>query len=433
MPQKLTQTQTQNQRQTQEQRLWLTPQQLLAAKLTSLSLDELRERVETECIENPWLEKRRNVRAKQNRSSLSYDMGERGDTLSFYDSLTEQMGEYDLTENERQILEYLIGSLDGNGFISKPIQQIADELEIYHSIPATEQEVTRLLGVLQQFDPPGIGARNLKECLLLQHPSERLRAVFESCWEDFTNKRWDRIQDRMHLTDSEVEHLRREVQRLNPRPGGNLNDVMDRQMQTIKPDFIVEIDEDGMIHLSLNQGDVPSVKVSDEFPGDEGDTEGASFIRSYKEKGQLFVDALAQRRETMLSVMKAIIRLQKPFFVEGDEALLRPMRLEDVAEKTGLDLSTVSRVTSSKYVETPYGMYPLKWFFSSSSIQDGEEVSVRKVKQALQALIEAEDKSSPLSDDRLCGLLQQQGYEIARRTVAKYREALGFPPARLRR
>lgn len=433
MSQKLTLTQTQTQRQTQEQRLWLTPQQLLAAKLTSLSLDELRERVETECIENPWLEKRRSTRTKQSRSSLSYDVGERGDTQSFYESLTEQMGEYELTDEEREILEYLIGSLDDNGFISKPMQQIVDELEIYHSIPATEPEVTRLLGVLQQFDPPGIGARNLKECLLLQHPSEKLRGVFELCWDDFTNKRWDRIQERMHLTDSEVEHLRREVQRLNPRPGGNLNDVIDRQMQTIKPDFIVEIDEDGMIHLSLNQGDVPSVKVSDEIPGDGGDGESESFVRSYREKGQLFVDALAQRRETMLSVMKAIIRLQKPFFLEGDEALLRPMRLEDVAGKTGLDLSTVSRVTSSKYVDTPYGMYPLKWFFSGSSIQDGEEVSVRKVKQALQALIEAENKSAPLSDDRLCALLREQGYEIARRTVAKYREALGFPPARLRR
>lgn len=433
MSQKLTLTQTQTQRQTQEQRLWLTPQQLLAAKLTSLSLDELRERVEAECMENPWLEKRRSTRTKQSRSSLSYDVGERGDTQSFYDSLTEQMGEYELTDEEREILEYLIGSLDGNGFISKPMQQIVDELEIYHSIPTSEREVSRLLGVLQQFDPPGIGARNLKECLLLQHPSEKLRSVFENCWDDFTGKRWDRIQERMHLTDLEVEHLRREVQRLNPRPGGNLNDVMDRQMQTIKPDFIVEIDEEGVIHLSLNQGDVPSVKVSEELPGEEGEGESASFVRTYKEKGQQFVDALAQRRQTLLTVMKTIIRLQKAFFVEGDEALLRPMRLEDVAERTGLDLSTVSRVTSSKYVETPYGMYPLKWFFSGSSVQDGEEVSVRKVKQALQELIGAEDKTAPLSDDRLCALLREQGYEIARRTVAKYREALGFPPARLRR
>lgn len=432
MSQKLTLTQTQTQRQTQEQRLWLTPQQLLAAKLTSLSLDELRERVEAECMENPWLEKRRTVKS-QGRSSLSYDVGERGDTQSFYDSLTEQMGEYDLTEEERQILDYLIGSLDDSGFITKPIHQIVDELEIYHSIPTSEREVSRLLGVLQQFDPPGIGARNLKECLLLQHPSEKLRSVFENCWDDFTGKRWDRIQERMHLTDLEVEHLRREVQRLNPRPGGNLNDVMDRQMQTIKPDFIVEIDEEGVIHLSLNQGDVPSVKVSEELPGEEGEGESASFVRTYKEKGQQFVDALAQRRQTLLTVMKTIIRLQKAFFVEGDEALLRPMRLEDVAEKTGLDLSTVSRVTSSKYVETPYGMYPLKWFFSGSSVQDGEEVSVRKVKQALQELIGAEDKTAPLSDDRLCALLREQGYEIARRTVAKYREALGFPPARLRR
>ena len=429
MAQTLSQTQTQTL--TQEQRLQLTPQQLLAARLTALSLDELRERVEAECMENPWLEKR-HTGGSTRRSPLTYEMGERGETLSFYDRLTEQMGEYDLSDHERDILEYLIGSLDDNGFISKPLSQIADELEIYHSLSASEEEVGRMLAVLQQFDPPGIGARNLKECLLLQHPSQKLRMVFERHWDDFTGKRWDRIQDKMGLTDAEVERLRREVQHLNPRPGNNPSDPVGRATETIKPDFIVEMDDEGTLRLSLNQGDVPSLRLSSEAD-DSGSEESASFVREYCERGQLFIDALTQRRLTMTAVMKAIIRLQRPFFREGDENLLRPMRLEDVAEKTGLNLSTVSRVTSSKYVETPYGIYPLKWFFSGSSTQDGEAVSTRKVKAALKTLIEAEDKTEPLSDEALCTALREQGYDIARRTVAKYREQLGYPPARYRK
>ena len=429
MAQTLSQTQTQTL--TQEQRLQLTPQQLLAARLTALSLDELRERVEAECMENPWLEKR-HTGGGTRRSPLTYEMGERGETLSFYDRLTEQMGEYDLSDHERDILEYLIGSLDDNGFITKPLSQIADELEIYHSLSASEEEVGRMLAVLQQFDPPGIGARNLKECLLLQHPSAKLRTVFEHHWDDFTGKRWDRIQDKMGLTDAEVERLRREVQHLNPRPGNNPSDPVGRATETIKPDFIVEMDDEGTLRLSLNQGDVPSLRLSSEAD-DNGSEESASFVREYRERGQLFIDALTQRRLTMTAVMKAIIRLQRPFFREGDENLLRPMRLEDVAEKTGLNLSTVSRVTSSKYVETPYGIYPLKWFFSGSSTQDGEAVSTRKVKAALKTLIEAEDKTEPLSDEALCTALREQGYDIARRTVAKYREQLGYPPARYRK
>ncbi len=429
MAQTLSQTQTQTL--TQEQRLQLTPQQLLAARLTALSLDELRERVEAECMENPWLEKR-HTGGSTRRSPLTYEMGERGETLSFYDRLTEQMGEYDLSDHERDILEYLIGSLDDNGFITKPLSQIADELEIYHSLSASEEEVGRMLAVLQQFDPPGIGARNLKECLLLQHPSQKLRTVFERHWDDFTGKRWDRIQDKMGLTDAEVERLRREVQHLNPRPGNNPSDPVGRATETIKPDFIVEMDDEGTLRLSLNQGDVPSLRLSSETD-DGGSEESASFVREYRERGQLFIDALTQRRLTMTAVMKAIIRLQRPFFREGDENLLRPMRLEDVAEKTGLNLSTVSRVTSSKYVETPYGIYPLKWFFSGSSTQDGEAVSTRKVKAALKALIEAEDKTEPLSDEALCTALREQGYDIARRTVAKYREQIGYPPARYRK
>ena len=433
MAQTLSQTQTQTQTQTQEQRLQLTPQQLLTAHLTALSLDELRERVEAECMENPWLEKRRNPHTATRRNALAYEMGERSETLSFYDRLTEQMGEYDLSDHERDILEYLIGSLDDNGFITKPLGQIADELEIYHSLSTSEEEVGRMLAVLQQFDPPGIGARNLKECLLLQHPSAKLRTVFERHWDDFTGKRWDRIQDKMGLTDAEVERLRREVQHLTPRPGNNLSDPAGRATETIKPDFIVETDDDGTIRLSINQGDVPTIRLSADAEDGGGTEESASFVREYRERGQLFIDALTQRRLTMTAVMKAIIRLQRPFFREGDENLLRPMRLEDVAEKTGLNLSTVSRVTSSKYVETPYGIYPLKWLFSGSSTQDGETVSTRKVKAVLKALIEQEDKAAPLSDEALRAELRKQGYDIARRTVAKYREQLGYPPARYRK
>lgn len=433
MAQTLSQTQTQTQTQTQEQRLQLTPQQLLTARLTALSLDELRERVEAECMENPWLEKRRSPGTGARRSPLAYDVGERSETLSFYDRLTQQMGEYDLSDHERDVLEYLIGSLDDNGFITKPLAQIADELEIYHSLATSPGEVGKMLAVLQQFDPPGIGARNLKECLLLQHPGQRLRTVLERHWDDFTGKRWDRIQEKMGLTDAETERLRREVQHLNPRPGANLSDPVGRATETIKPDFTVETDDDGTLRLSLNQGDVPSLRLSSEAEDGGGTEESESFVREYRERGQMFIDALTQRRLTMTAVMKAIIRLQKPFFREGDENLLRPMRLEDVAEKTGLNLSTVSRVTSSKYVETPYGIYPLKWFFSGSSTQDGEAVSTRKVKAALKTLIEAEDRTAPLSDEALCTALREQGYDIARRTVAKYRETLGYPPARYRK
>ena len=359
-------------------------------------------------------------------------MGEHSEATSFYDHLMEQVGEYSLNNQEKEVLEYLIGSLNDDGFLSKPTMQIADELEIYHSLPVTVQQVEHALSILQQFDPPGIGARDLKECLLLQHPSRTLRLILEQHWDSFKNKRWDRIQAAMQLTDTDIEHLRREVSHLNPRPGSALNDSVGRQTQTIKPDFIVEIDQEGVLHLTLNQGDVPYVKVSEDNNLGH-DADDIAFVRDYKEKGQTFVDALAQRRLTMLTTMKAIIRLQRAFFKEGDENLLRPMRLEDIAEQTGQDLSTISRVTSSKYVDTPYGIYPLKWFFSHSSIQDGETVSTRKVKNILRQIIDTEDKKNPLSDELLCHKLKEHGFNIARRTIAKYRESLGIPTARMRK
>ena len=430
MAQTLSQTQTQAL--TQEQRMMLTPQQLLAAKLTSLSLDELRNRVETELIENPWLEKRTLAKPVRRGKTLAIEVGEHSEATSFYDHLMEQVGEYSLNNQEKEVLEYLIGSLNDDGFLSKPTMQIADELEIYHSLPVTVQQVEHALSILQQFDPPGIGARDLKECLLLQHPSRTLRLILEQHWDSFKNKRWDRIQAAMQLTDTDIEHLRREVSHLNPRPGSSLNDSVGRQTQTIKPDFIVEIDQEGVLHLTLNQGDVPYVKVSEDNNLGH-DADDIAFVRDYKEKGQTFVDALAQRRLTMLTTMKAIIRLQRAFFKEGDENLLRPMRLEDIAEQTGQDLSTISRVTSSKYVDTPYGIYPLKWFFSHSSIQDGETVSTRKVKNILRQIIDTEDKKNPLSDELLCHKLKEHGFNIARRTIAKYRESLGIPTARMRK
>lgn len=452
------QSQVQTQAQLQQQRQVLSPQQLLVASLVALSAEDLKERVENECLENPWLESKslapsapkengevydarkdyrseddipdyllRQQHSKEDASeSLDY-----ADTLSFYDHLKEQVGEYDVSEHEREILEYLIGSLDDDGLLKKPLYQVADELEIYHSVPTSEQEVERLLGVLQSFDPPGIGARSLQECLMLQTPKESvLYRVLRDEWDAFTKKKWDSIAASLSLTEAQVETCKHEVHRLNPRPGGALGELVGKNQEQIRPDFIVEVSEEGKLSLTLNEGDIPALSVSE----DAAEMISDAFVRGYVEKGRMFIDAMVQRRKTLLKTMKAIVQRQRGFFQSGDEMTLVPMRLEDIAEKTEQDVSTVSRVTSQRFVQTPYGTYPLKWFFSGISQQDGEDVSSRKLKAMLRELIDAEDKNSPLSDDTLCQMLKEKhGYEVARRTIAKYREQMGIPTSRMRK
>ena len=376
-----------------------------------------------------------------------------GDTQSFYDQLLEQVGEMELTDRDRYVMEYLIRSLDDDGLLRTPLENITEELAIYHSIDISTTEIEHVLHRLQQLDPPGIGGRSLQECLLLQierkttsHLTDLMRRVITDYFDAFTKKHWDKIQRALSLSDLQTDELLRELRRLNPKPGAAMGETIGRSMQQITPDFIVDTMDDGTLSFSLNTGDVPQLQVSQSFADllkdYQNNKEGLSrqmkeallYTKQKVEAAQSFIDAVKMRRRTLTLTMKAIIRLQHRFFEEGDESLLRPMILKDVAEKTGLDLSTISRVSNSKYVQTRWGTFPLKYFFSDGYVtESGEELSTREIKAALREIVEAEDKRKPMNDEALCDALKQKGYPIARRTVAKYREQLGIPIARLRK
>lgn len=376
-----------------------------------------------------------------------------GNTVSFYDLLKEQMGEIELTPNEADIMEYLIGSLDDDGLLRKDLDSISDELAIYHHIDVTPQDIERVLNKLQDFDPAGIGARSLQECLLLQirrRDVSRLTDLMETVvlqyFDEFTKKHWEKIQQALALTDIQTEVLMAELRKLNPKPGSSMGESMGRSLQQITPDFIVDTQDDGTVTFHLNNDEVPELHVSQSFADTlkEYQTNGEHMSRQMKEAllytkkkvdaAQSFIDAVRMRRRTLMLTMGTIIQLQHRFFEEGDEATLRPMILKDVAERTGLDVSTISRVSSSKYAQTRWGTFPLRYFFSDSYVTaSGEELSTRQIKVALRDIIEAEDHQHPLSDDALKEELTQRGFPIARRTVAKYREQLGIPIARLRK
>lgn len=502
MAQKIIQTQSLQQTQT------LSPQQVLQVRLLEMPVSELEQRVKNEIIENGALEEGDHYSeaddsynadtqedayeaaeggmeaysdlvsspSKELKDALgdyrnsdevpdyllkNYPQNDTmetidyGDTISFYEQMKEQMNECELTEKQKMLMEYLIGSLENDGLLKKPLSTLADELEVYHNEPTTVEELEQVLRMLQEFEPAGIGARSLQECLQIQirrdkrfHTplKQKEYRVITQYYEEFTHKRWDKIQQRMKLTDGEVEQLQKEIRRLNPRPGSSMGELVGHNYQQVVPDFIVETEDDGTITMTLNQGDVPELKISDSFLDilRQYDGERQKMSRSEKdallytrqkiEKAQMFIDAIRQRRHTLTVTMQAIIDLQRPFFLEGDELLLRPMILKDVAERTGLDISTISRVTGSKYVQTNYGIYPLKWFFSDGfTTDDGQEIATRKIQNALKEIIENEDRKKPLSDETLTQLLNQKGFPIARRTVAKYREQLGIPVARLRK
>jgi len=391
----------------------------------------------------------------QSGSSYSEDREEMvyGETESFYDQLKEQVGEMELTDKERDIIEYLIGSLDDDGLLRKDLSIVSDELAIYHNIDASVKEIEHVLLILQAFDPAGIGARSLQECLLLQierRDASKLRDLMERVvndyFEAFTRKHWDKIQEDLKLNDTQAEALFHELRKLNPRPGASLGETVGRSMQQITPDFIVDTQDDGTITFTLNNGEVPELKVSQSFVDSMKEyqqnkdhlskqtKEALLYIKKKVDAAQGFIEAVKVRRHTLTVTMRAIIQLQRQFFLDGDEASMRPMILKDVAEKAGLDISTVSRVSNSKYAQTRWGTFPLRHFFSDGYVtESGEELSTRQIKAALRDLVDAEDKRKPLSDDQLKDLLAQKGFPIARRTVAKYREQLGIPIARLRK
>ena len=386
-------------------------------------------------------------------SGADYEEITYGDPTSFYDKLKEQMGEEDISEQQRDVLEYLIGSLDSDGLLRKTLDTIADELAIYHNIYVSEKEVEEVLHILQRFDPPGIGARSLQECLLIQidqRPSSPTRKLLHKVMADFydlfINRRWDKIAQQLDLNDETVEHLQEEILRLNPKPGAAMGETEGRSLQQIIPDFIVDTADDGTVSFYINKGRVPDLYISPTFnemvKGYQGNKDNMNrqmkealvYAKEKVDRAKNFIEAVKQRRHTLYITMKTIIDMQRKFFQDGDESDLQPMVLKDVAERTGLDISTVSRVCNVKYAQTRWGIFRLRHFFSEGvKTENGESLSNRKLKLALQELIDGEDKKNPFNDEALSREMKSRGMPIARRTVSKYREELGIPSARMRK
>ena len=376
-----------------------------------------------------------------------------GDSSSFYDKLNEQVGEQDITPKQRDILEYVIGSLDDDGLLRKTADSLCDELELFQNVECTPEEVKEMMQLLKTFDPAGIGAHDLRECLILQlrrRPKSRMRdlaiEILTYSYNDFIARHWEVLKKNHHITDDDLDGFRHEIMRLNPKPGASLGEAEGRSMQQITPDFIVDTLDDGTIKMYLNAGDVPELKVSPTFADmvetyrnnrkgmSRQEKEALLYAKEKVERAQGFIDAVKQRQHTMYVTMKAIIDIQRKYFQDGDESDMKPMILKDVADRTGLDISTISRVSNMKYAQTRWGTFKLRHFFSDGiKTEDGEELSTRKIKLALREVIDGEDKSKPYSDDALTKVLAQKGCPVARRTIAKYREQLGIPVARLRK
>ena len=494
------------QRQQQEQRLaqqlsqqqQLTQQQLLQVHLLELPINQLVERVNSELDDNPALE------ASSATDALSDDRDQEGEPTdeaadfdsqrerddrqtaldeafrrlggdddelpvyqpqtgapdetaigqdtSFYDLLRSQVGELSLTERERDIMDYLVGSLDDDGLLHKSLDAIADEMAVFQQIDASTKEIEGVLRKLQSLDPAGIGGRSLQECLTLQverradsRLKELMLTVLRDHFDDFAAKRWQRIASALSLSEQQSEALFGELRRLNPKPGASLSETVGRSVHQITPDVIVETGDDGTISFTLNNGSLPSLHVSEVFTDTLqrlGDSEGSSrqkreaavYARSKVRAARDFIEAIRSSRRTLTLVVQAIIDIQRQFFLDGDEASIRPMILRDVEERTGYDPSTISRATSGKWVLTQWGTFPLKFLFGERFTGgNGDEQSSRRIKLALSEIVEHEDPNDPLTDDALTAALTARGFAVARRTVAKYREQLNIPVARLRR
>lgn len=370
---------------------------------------------------------------------------------SFHEYLIMQLGMLGLNEHEQKVAEQIVGSIDDDGYLRRDAIAMIDDMAFRQNIQTTETELQQLIHQIQQFDPPGIAARDLKECLLLQLQRQQAEGkdvtaaikVLTHHFEAFTKKHYEKIQHSLSLTDDALKQIINQIIRLNPRPGGDA--VSGHHVNTsVIPDFFV-VNNNGILDLTLNAKNAPDLRISEGYRDmlreydkgnkkDKHQKEAVLFIKQKIDSAKWFIDIVKQRQHTLLSTMNAIMQHQKEFFISGDETTLHPMILKDVAERTGLDISTISRVANSKFVQTEFGTHRLKFFFSESmSTDSGEEVSTREVKKILSDVIEAEDKRKPLSDERLTELLQEKGYNIARRTVAKYREQLNVPVARLRK
>jgi RNA polymerase sigma-54 factor len=369
---------------------------------------------------------------------------------TFYDHLLAQVNMLNLEEPLLKVAEFVIGSIDEDGYLRRDIPSIIDDLSFRQNIVVTEDELKEVIKLIQEFDPTGVGAKDLQECLLLQLRKKEKNSVvnyaikiIDKFFEEFIKKHYEKIQRSLALSDKDLKDIIQLIVKLNPKPGA-IYEVTNKAATYVLPDFFVQ-NINGELELSLNQKNAPDLRVSSSFRDmlkdydkgkkkDERQKEALLFIKQKIDAAKWFIDAIKQRQETLLLTMNRIMHLQEEFFFTGDESTLRPMILKDVSDRTGLDISTISRVVNSKYVQTEFGTYKLKYFFSESmSTDSGEDVSTREVKIYLNEIINAESKKQPLSDEKLTDLLNEKGYNIARRTVAKYREQLNHPVARLRK
>ncbi len=463
--------QTQQLKQTQR----LSPLQIQTIKLIELPAPELEQRIQKELEENPVLEEvvddspegeeKKNISLSEYGSSdptPSYKLyvNNQGKDLkpqyntfsvqeSFHQSLEAQLGYCKLDERQRQIALFIIGMIDDDGYLRRDLESLADDISFRLGIETTEEEVEQLLKLIQEFDPVGVGARDLRECLLLQlaakkqTPSVQLATrILRDHFTEFTKKHYSKITARLNITEDQLKEAIAEIVRLNPRPGGQIDDSYTEQVQQVVPDFLVEL-KDGEPVMSMPRFSVPELKVNKRYAdvlmeaansATREKKEAASFVKQKLDSAKWFIEAIKQRHNTLQNTMNAIIDYQHDFFIDGDETRLKPMVLRNIAEKTGLDISTISRVVNCKYVQTHFGIYPLKYFFSEGLVaHDGEEVSTREIKTILTNSIAEEDKRKPLTDEELVAVLSEKGYKVARRTVAKYREQLNIPIARLRK
>ena len=463
--------QTLQQKQTQR----LSPLQIQTIKLIELPATELEQRIQKELEENPVLEEvvddspegeaQKNVSLSEYSGSdptPSYKLyvNNQGKDLkpqyntfsvreSFHQSLESQLGYCKLDDRQRQIAQFIIGMIDDDGYLRRDLESLADDISFRLGIETTEDEVEELLFQIQEFEPVGVGARDLRECLLLQLDAKKQTEsvqlagrILRDFFTEFTKKHYSKITARLGISDEQLKDAISEIVKLNPRPGGQIDDSYSEQAQQVVPDFLVELKDDEPV-MSMPRFSVPELKVNKRYAdvlmeaansATREKKEAATFVKQKLDSAKWFIEAIKQRHNTLQSTMNAIIDYQHDFFIDGDETKLKPMVLRNIAEKTGLDISTISRVVNCKYVQTHFGIYPLKYFFSEGLVaNDGEEVSTREIKTILSTSIDEEDKRKPLTDEELVTVLSQKGYKVARRTVAKYREQLNIPIARLRK
>ena len=463
----------------------LSPLQIQVIKLLEIPIAQLDERIKEEIEENPTLEYEDGPKDEDDKTepesddddisiedyiqndeiptyklqSSNHSKDDKHEEIpfstgaTFYEHLKDQLGLHNLSETQTAIAEYIIGSIDEDGYLRRSIEEMVDDLSFSQNIEVTAKQVADTLKIVQEFDPPGIGGMTLQESLILQIERkdmtdlaiQRAQKILTHHFDEFSKRHFDKIERKMHLEDNELKEAVDEILHLNPKPGSAYSNPMQKTLFPIIPDFILELD-DNNLYLSLNTRNVPELRVSAAYQdmlveystnkknNSKEQKEAVLFVKQKLDSAKWFIDAIKQRNDTLMTTMQAIVDYQKEYFIDGDETKLRPMILKNIAEITGYDISTISRVSNSKYIQTHFGIYSIKTFFSEGMENaHGEEISTKEIKSRLEEIIANEDKHNPLTDEELVDLLAEKSYNIARRTIAKYRDLLNIPVARLRK